>query len=230
MTTNNNNNDDFQPENFNEAPEAEENKDVEGAEDNRLPLKKRNHRSLLFHILYAADAYDFETPVKEIVQSFNREYETDIELDSNIISTVEKIGAKRKELDNRFIPFLRNWKYERIGHCTILILRYAIWELVYTEIHHNIIINEAIELAKSFAEKDAFKFVNGILDKISKKVLAEKAAAEEARIAEEKANPIKEEDPEKDLLLERPEGAPSAEEIINAALADIDDEDSSEKS
>ena len=31
-------------------------------------------------------------------------------------------------------------------------------------------INEAIELAKCFAEKDAYKFVNGILDEAVKKM------------------------------------------------------------
>ena len=141
--------------------------------DNREPLKKRTARALLFHVLYAADIFDFEIPVEEIVVGFNAEYETGIESDNYIIPTVKAIGEKREELDAYFRPFLKNWKYERIGYCTILILRYAIWEILYSDTHHNIIINEAIELAKCFAEKDAFKFVNGILDKISKQYLEE---------------------------------------------------------
>jgi transcription antitermination protein NusB len=155
--------------------------------DNREPLKKRTARAVLFHVLYAADIFDFEIPVSEIVIGFNAEYETEIEADSHIIPTVTAIGETREQLDDHFRPFLKNWKYERIGYCTILILRYAIWEMLYSDTHHNIIINEAIELAKCFAEKDAFKFVNGILDKISKKHLAEQAekAAAEAEIAEE---------------------------------------------
>lgn len=227
----NNNNDDSNKDNFNEAPEldlteqVEDLENAEGAEDTRLPLKKRNFRALLFHVLYAADTYDFETPVVEIVQSFNREYETDIELDSPIIRTVERIGKRRLELDDRFIPFLKNWKYDRIGYCTILILRYAIWEMLYTETHHNIIINEAIELAKSFAEKDAFKFANGILDKISKKIEIEKAEEAEARLNEEKANLLKKAEQPEDPLIERLEGDPSAEEIMDAALASIDEEE-----
>jgi N utilization substance protein B len=142
--------------------------ELEEHEDQLEPLKKRTARALFFHVLYAADIFDFETPVQEIVAGFNREYETDIEVDSYIIPTITAIGERRKELDDHFIPFLKNWRYERIGYCTILILRYAVWEMLYTDTHHNIIINEAIELAKCFAEKDAFKFVNGILDKISK--------------------------------------------------------------
>jgi len=155
--------------------------------DNREPLKKRIARALLFHVLYAADTFDFEIPVEEIVIGFNAEYETEIEADSFIIPTVKAVGEKREQLDDHFRPFLKNWKYERIGYCTILILRYAIWEMLYSDTHHNIIINEAIELAKCFAEKDAFKFVNGILDKISKKHLAEQAEKDAAAAAEETA-------------------------------------------
>lgn len=173
--------------------------------------------------MYAADIYDFETPVEKIVENFNREYETGIDFDSDIISTVKKIGVARKELDSKFIPFLKNWKYERIGYCTILILRYAIWELMYSDVHHSIIINEAIELAKSFAEKDAFKFVNGILDKISKKIMLEKVEIQELHASQDSIDFIEEKE---DVVIEKSNQILSAEEIIAAALATIDEEES----
>ena len=127
---------------------------------------RRKMRSLLFHVLYAADAFDYETPATEIAMNFNREYETDIDLNGEIIRTVNEIARRRNELDEQIIPFLENWKFERIGRCTLLVLRYAIWEMLYTTTHHSIVINEAIELAKCFAEQDSYKFVNGILDKV----------------------------------------------------------------
>ena len=127
---------------------------------------RRKFRSLLFHILYAADAFNYEVSAEEISENFNKEYETDIELSGEIVQTVNDIAKRQKELDGEIIPFLENWRFERIGKCTLLVLRYAIWEMKYTKTPHNIIINEAIELAKCFAEKDAYKFVNGMLDKI----------------------------------------------------------------
>jgi len=133
---------------------------------------RRKFRSLLFHILYAIDAFDYETTGQEIARKLNDEYETDIPLDGDIVNTVNDIALKRQELDKTLIPFLENWRFERIGKCTLLVLRYAIWEILYTKTSHNIIINEAIELAKCFSEKDAYKFVNGILDKISAKYKA----------------------------------------------------------
>lgn len=128
---------------------------------------RRKFRSLLFHILYAVDALDYEVTAQEVAEKLNREYETDIDLDGSIIKIVNSIAQQRTQLDQTLIPYLQNWKFERIGKCTLLVLRYAIWEILNTDTPHNIIMNEAVELAKCFSEKDAYKFVNGILDKIS---------------------------------------------------------------
>lgn len=133
---------------------------------NKNQPSRRNFRSLLFHILYATDAFDYEVSPAEIAENFNREYELDIELDGEIVKTVRAIAQEKDQLDEQIVPFLENWKFNRIGKCTLLILRYAIWEMHNSITPHNIIINEAIELAKCFAEKDSYKFVNGILDKI----------------------------------------------------------------
>lgn len=136
---------------------------------------RRKMRSLLFHVLYAADAFDYETSAVEIARNFNREYDTNIDLEGEIIKTVNDIAKRRDELDEQIVPFLENWKFDRIGRCTLLVLRYAIWEMLYTTTPHSIVINEAIELAKCFAEQDSYKFVNGILDKIYISIKPEEA-------------------------------------------------------
>jgi transcription antitermination protein NusB len=146
---------------------------------------RRKARSLLFHILYAVDALDYDTTASEVAEKLNAAYDTDIPLDGDIVNTVTDIAARRHELDQALIPFLENWRFERIGKCTLLVLRYAIWELLYTQTPHNIIINEAIELAKCFSEKDAYKFVNGILDKISHKHQGASTASTEKMIIDE---------------------------------------------
>lgn len=49
------------------------------------------------------------------------------------------------------------------------ILRVAVFELKdCTDVPYRVVINEAIELAKSFAADDSHKFVNGVLDKVVK--------------------------------------------------------------
>ncbi len=131
-------------------------------------LTQRDLRSLLFQYLYAMEGFDYDTPLQTIVQNFNEGFELEIVSDSPVVAVAQEIIDKRDSLDQEMIPFLSNWRLERLGLCTKLILRLGIWELLNTDTDHKIIINESIELAKAFAEKDAYKFVNGVLDEFHK--------------------------------------------------------------
>lgn len=131
-------------------------------------LSRRDVRSLVFHFLYAADAFNYEESVESIIDSFNRGFDLNIPLKGELATVITTIVSLRDELEKIYKPYLANWRSERISVCTKLILLFAIWELKYTETDARIIINEAIELAKCFAEQDAYRFVNGILDPVSK--------------------------------------------------------------
>lgn len=131
-------------------------------------LTRRDLRALIFHLLYAMDAFEYEQSLEGLVDIFNRGFTLDIPRNSDVVMITNAVIEQRNKLDEAIKPFLHNWRFERIGLCTKLILRLAMWELQEKEIAPNIIINEAIELAKCFAEKDAYKFINGILDEAVK--------------------------------------------------------------
>jgi len=131
-------------------------------------LSRRDVRSLIFHFLYAADAFNYEESVESIIDSFNRGFELNVPLNGELATTVKSIVDNRQDLEKIYEPYLANWRSERISVCTKLILLFAVWEFKNTETDSRIVINEAIELAKCFAEEDAYRFVNGILDSVSK--------------------------------------------------------------
>lgn len=131
---------------------------------------RRQVRSLIFHILYTVDAFDYDLSVEAAIGQYNLGFDMDIPLDGEVAQTVKAIIAKRAEIDVFLLPLLSNWRLDRIGCCTHLILYMAVWELMDTETPKTIVINEAIELAKAFSEKDAYKFVNGVLDQAVKKL------------------------------------------------------------
>jgi len=131
-------------------------------------LSRRDVRSLIFHLLYSVEGFEYQTTLDAIVDNYNRGFNLAIPLDSEVYKTTYAIIETRDKLDEIIKPLLANWRFERIGDCTKLILRFAVWELEYTDTPPTIVINEAIELAKCFAEKDAYKFINGILDKMVK--------------------------------------------------------------
>lgn len=151
-------------------PEIEEHDTSTGSHEHISynDLSRRDVRSIIFHLLYAMESFDYQTSLDEIIDNFNRGFSLDIPHDSEACTVARAVIEERNNLDDAIKPFLINWRFERIGTCTKLILRFAVWELIHTDTPHNIIINEAIELAKCFSETDAYKFINGILDEAVK--------------------------------------------------------------
>lgn len=148
--------------------------------DDRLPeyeeressaLTATEQRSLIFHLLYALDSFDYETSVEAVADAFKRGYGINIPSDSSVFQKTAAIVSQRKDLDALILPLIENWSIERLGVPTKLILRLALWELLYTDTDPVVIINEAVELAQCFAERDAYKFINGVLDSYRKSSL-----------------------------------------------------------
>ena len=66
-----------------------------------------------------------------------------------------------------------NWRMDRLAVIDRLILRMAVWELTrQADTPPPVVLNEAIELAKTFGTDDSVRFVNGVLDGV-RKTLAE---------------------------------------------------------
>ena len=142
-------------------------------------ISRRDERVVAFYLIYAADRADYTIDLDIICDDFCKGF--GLQLDDHTYPRQVAQGTidQRDELDQRIIPFLKNWKLERLGCCTKLILRLALWELLQPKAISSVIINEAVELAKTFAEKDAYKFVNGILDEIYQKTIAIDQPADE---------------------------------------------------
>ncbi|MCK4264818.1 transcription antitermination factor NusB [Candidatus Babeliales bacterium] len=128
----------------------------------------RDLRSLAFHFLYAMEQFDYDISLEAVVDTFRRGFNLELSDDSLAIRIAKGVIENRKELDREIVPLLKNWELKRLGLCTRLILRMAVWELNQPDAIVSVVINEAIELSKDFAEKDAYKFVNGILDELAK--------------------------------------------------------------
>lgn len=140
------------------------------SDNEKLIVKSmRDMRALVFNFLYVAEAFNYVKSVDEIVEMFKTGFNIELEDDSRATIMAFNIIDQRKDLDKHIEPLLQNWKLSRLGICTLIILRMSIWELLEKQTPPSVIINEAIELAKCFAEKDSYKFINGILDEICKK-------------------------------------------------------------
>jgi transcription antitermination protein NusB len=75
------------------------------------------------------------------------------------------------EIDDLLRSHTRNWRVERMAVIDRLILRLATYELLAEPgTPARVIINEALELARSFSGEEAVAFVNGILDAVRKEL------------------------------------------------------------
>ena len=63
-----------------------------------------------------------------------------------------------------------NWRLIRMALIDRLIMRMAVYEMVYTETPKAVIIDEALELAKTFSGDEAVAFINGILDGVCRQI------------------------------------------------------------
>ncbi|MGI5891369.1 MAG: transcription antitermination factor NusB [Bacillota bacterium] len=82
------------------------------------------------------------------------------------------LGAREnmQQIDLLINSRSREWNVDRLANVDKNILRLAIYELEYDTkaAESNIVINEAIELAKKFSTEDSGSFVNAVLDNIKK--------------------------------------------------------------
>jgi N utilization substance protein B len=129
---------------------------------------RKDERVVAFLLIYAVDRFDYATTLEAVVDNFSRGFDLVVSNTSYAFQLAQGAIDKRDYLDSKMVPYLKNWRLERLGCCTRLILRLSLWELEQPESIPSIVINEAVELAKVFAEKDAYKFVNGILDEYCK--------------------------------------------------------------
>ncbi|WP_447983258.1 transcription antitermination factor NusB [Nitrospira sp. Nam74] len=75
--------------------------------------------------------------------------------------------AHHEELDRLIGAHATNWTVSRMPVVDRNILRAALYELLWMpEVPAKVTVNEAIELAKQFADDETKKFVNGVLDNI----------------------------------------------------------------
>ncbi len=80
---------------------------------------------------------------------------------------VQGVVEHKKEIDTLIGKYATNWKINRMPIVDRNILRAGLYELLWMdEVPAKVTMDEAIELAKSFGDDEASKFVNGILDKV----------------------------------------------------------------
>lgn len=85
---------------------------------------------------------------------------------------VEGVQKEKTRIDAIIQSASSHWKVERMALVDRNLLRLAVFEMKFAgePLKPNIVINEAIEIAKKFGSTDSSAFVNGLLDQIGKEL------------------------------------------------------------
>jgi len=80
-----------------------------------------------------------------------------------------KIIKKIKKIDNIILEAAPEWPIKQINRIDLAILRLAVWELVIARTQPpKVIIDEAVELAKTYGGEKSPAFINGVLGTVLK--------------------------------------------------------------
>lgn len=141
---------------------------------------RREARVLALQILYAMDSNP-SVRKREMLQTF-REEQTEIaaRVREFAESLVEGVCEHREVIDREIRARSKNWALARMPRVDLNVMRLAAYELMFRpDIPKKVTINEAIEIARSFGDKDSPGFVNGILDEIEACAKTEEAGEEQ---------------------------------------------------
>lgn len=107
---------------------------------------------------------DTSFDLKEVLARNIDRYSETIEDKTFISNLVEGVNKYQSDLDKTLQPIAPEWPLSQIARMDRVILRMGLFELLHEkDVPPKVVINEAVELAKSFGSENSSKFINGVL-------------------------------------------------------------------
>jgi N utilization substance protein B len=125
-------------------------------------MKRRTAREKALQALFQIDVSQSD-PASAIEHVLEGEPGDDY-LSKLVLGVIEH----KSEIDKVISGNLEKWTLERLATVDRNLLRIAVFELKFLrpEIPENVVLDEAIEIAKIYGDDQSSKFVNGVLSKV----------------------------------------------------------------
>ncbi|MBF0293428.1 MAG: transcription antitermination factor NusB [Nitrospinae bacterium] len=125
---------------------------------------RHKSRQAALAILYQADIRGEQNPLNLLDVYFKSDEAKDAQREF-VESLVMGVTSRIEEIDETLKRLLVKWELERLGYMERAILRMGAYELLFDPLTPGAVaLNEAVELAKDFCDKDSVSFINGVLD------------------------------------------------------------------
>lgn len=124
-------------------------------------MEQRKLREEIFKFLFELEMnkVDILNRKEEILNSLNlsqkkRDYFSEYVL---------KLKENEEFLKDKIKENIKGWTFTRLGIVEKVLLKMSFYEILFTDLPHEISINEAVELAKIYGDENSKSFINGIL-------------------------------------------------------------------
>ena len=141
-----------------------------------MSVRSRRHRAreAALQTLYQWDVGKVDVE-QAIATFFDQQWADNVppadDLRAFATTLIRETVARLDAIDQLIAETAERWRPERMAIVDRLILRVAVCELMsVADTPHAVVIDEALELARTFSTEDAVKFINGMLDAIRKKI------------------------------------------------------------
>ena len=126
-------------------------------------LMRREARELALQIIFQTE-FTTRIPYSDFLGLYETEFDKDTISYADFL--VKGVEANKEKIDQIIGSASQHWKINRMALVDRNLLRLAIFEAKVSAdpVKSNIVINEAIELAKKYGTEDSFGFINGLLD------------------------------------------------------------------
>lgn len=135
---------------------------------------RRSGREAALQMLFQLEASGASAPQtielfwRSLSQGDHADWEPDPEGRPYADELVRGVAENLEAIDERIAAASQNWRIERMGRVDRNLLRMGTWELMANkDVPRAVVIDEAVELAKSYGTEVSGGFVNGVLDRIA---------------------------------------------------------------
>jgi transcription antitermination protein NusB len=134
-------------------------------------FRRSRAREVALQLLFERDLNKKPMPARVVATFASNRLSADKESIAFCLGLFGGVNQHREPIDAMITTTAENWRISRMMPSDRNVLRLAVYELLHAAASEPVpvVLNEAIELARRFGTADSSAFVNGILDKISKK-------------------------------------------------------------
>lgn len=127
---------------------------------------RRSGREAALQMLFQLEASG--ASADQVIELFWRLFEADPEGRPYADTIVRGVAENLGKIDERVSSASTNWRIERMARVDRNLLRLGTWELMFRhDVPRAVVLDEAVELAKSYGTEESSAFVNGVLDRIA---------------------------------------------------------------